>query len=153
VAYVTEAQVQEWLQQSKYDIQGVDLELEDTAKDAAFSLLERRYNTLVWTNNTNTPAMVLNLITMMTASLILRRAIGEDDEATAYPDWLWNRAYKILEGLASGLLELPGTDPDPGSVEEGVPAFFPTDAATDLWFDDPTAEGAAARAFDMQKVF
>lgn len=153
MAYVTQAEVQQWLQQSKYNITGLDSELEAHAVDVAFSLLSRRYDVSPWTDSTTTPGLVLNLITMLVASYALRRAIGEDEGLHDYPDWLESRATSLLEGLADGLLEIPGTDPDPSSAEEGAPAFWPTQAATDLWFDDPTADGGAALAFTMEQIF
>jgi hypothetical protein len=153
MAYVTIPAVQQWLQASKYEIDAIDSEHEQVAADVAFTLLARRYDTTTWLSDSTTPALVLNTMTMLVASYALRKAIGEDDGEHDYPDWLESRAIGLLTGISEGLLDIPGIDPDPGAVVEGAPAFWPTQAATDLWFEDPTAEDAAALAFTMQQVF
>jgi hypothetical protein len=153
VAYTTTQQVQQWAQQTKYQIQSVDAELEQVAVDTAFTLLGRRYDTATWLDSGTTPSLVLDMITMLVAAYTLRRAFGEEDGSHEYPDWLEMRAMTLLEGISAGLLDIPGVDVDPSSAEGSTPAFFPTDAATDIWFDDPTADGGAARYFTMEQIF
>lgn len=153
MAYTTTQKVQQWCQASKYTVDTIPDEFVEEAVDTCFSRLGRRYDTTPWLNEATTPSLVLNLITMLVASYVLRKAFAEDEGAHEYPDWLEGRVLTMLEGISDGLLEIPGTDPDPESAVEGVPAFFPTDDATDLWFDDPTAEGGAARAFTMEQIF
>jgi hypothetical protein len=153
MAYVTEAQVQQWLQATKYNITSLDDELVAHARDVAFSLVSRRYDTSTWVDDATTAEMVLNLMTMLVASYTLRRVIGEDDGGHDYPDWLESRATTLLEQLSTGTISIPGVPTDGNSPEGGVPTFWPTEQATDLWFEDPHAEGAAARAFDMQQIF
>lgn len=155
MSYVTIAAAQQWLQHSKYNLPDgdPDAELEKLAVDTAFTLLARRYDTTTWINSGTTPPFVLTLVTMLYASYALRRATSEDDGAATYCDWLENRVLKLLQGLATGLIDIPGTDPDESAADVGVPEFWPTDESTGLWFQDPHAEGASARFFDMQKVF
>jgi len=153
MTYVTAADAQGWLQVSKYGIEEIADEQVSAAVNTVFSKLSRRYDVDLWTNDSNTPQMVLDILTMLVASYTLRKSISEDDGIANYCDWLEGRAMSLVDGLAEGLLEIPGTDPSADTPEEGTPAFWPTQAATDLWFEDPNAEGAAARAFDMQKVF
>lgn len=164
MSYVTPAQVQSWLQVDKFDIlptDGVNVELEQMAADIVLSHLEQRYDTSGWTNDTNTPGMVLRMIAMLVAAFTLRKAISEDDGESAYSTWLENRVLKLLEGLVSGVIDLPGADPDPNAPAAASVAFFPTTAATQLWLEETgrnpfvssTSEGAAARHFDSQMVF
>jgi len=155
VAYVTKAQVQSWLQIDKYDLlpDGVNVEQEQLAADKILATLEQRYDTSTWTNSTNTPGMVLRMIAMLVASFTLRKAISEDDGEAVYPGWLEDRVYHLLEGLVTGALDLPGVDPDPNAPAAASIKFFPTDEATQLWKDDPHAEGGAARWFTSQMVF
>ena len=156
MSYVNSAQVQSWLQINKYDIlpaEGVNVEQEQMAAEYILAFLEQRYDTSTWTNNTNTPGMVLRMIAMLVAAYTLRKAISEDDGESAYSTWLEERVRLLLEGLVSGTIDLPGVDPDPNAPAAASIAFFPTDAATELWKDDPTAEGGAARWFTSQVVF
>lgn len=153
MAYVTEESVQQWLENTKYNIPGVDDELVETAVDVSFALLARRYDTTVWTDSSTTPRLVLKLLNMLVASYTLRRSVSEDDGQANYADWLEKRALSLLEGLAGGQLEIPGVDPDPGATATEGLEFWPTQDATDLWFEEGDVEGAAAQAFNMQQVF
>ena len=156
MSYVTPAQVQSWLNVDKWDIlpaEGVNAELEHMASDIILSYLEQRYDTSTWTNGTNTPGMVLRMVAMLVAAFTLRKAISEDDGETAYSTWLERRVQELLEGLVSGAIDLPGVDPDPNAPASASIGFYPTDAATQIWLDDPTAEGGAARWFTSQVVF
>jgi|SRR5687768_408978 len=153
MAYVTEKSVQSWLENTKYNLSGLDSEHVETAIDVAFSLLTRRYDTTVWTDDSTTPRLVLKLLNMLVASYTLRRSIMEDDGTANYADWLEKRALSLLEGLAGGQLEIPGVDPDPGATSTEGLEFWPTQDATDLWFEEGDVEGAAALAFTMQKTF
>jgi hypothetical protein len=153
VAYATQQAAQQWLQRTKYQVVDIDDEIDDLAANAVITALTRRYDTTTWVDTASTPPLAVNLINMLYASYWLRRSTSEDDGAATYCDWLDKRADAMIKGLTSGNLDLPGVDPDEDSADVGVPEFWPTQAATDLWFEDPTAEGAAARAFDMQKQF
>jgi hypothetical protein len=155
VAYVTLAQVQSWLQEDKYDVlpSGYSAEQESLAADKILATLEARYATSTWTNSTNTPGMVVRMIAMLVASYTLRKAVSQDDGIASYADWLESRVDLLLAGLISGEIDLPGVDPDPNSPGGASVGFFPTEVATQLWLEDPTAEGGAARWFTMQQVF
>jgi hypothetical protein len=153
MAYVTEASVQKWLENHKYNIAGIDDELVETAIDVAFSLLTRRYDTTTWIDSSSTPRIVLKILNMLVASYTLRRSISADDGVANYADWLEKRALELLAGLAGGQLEIPGVDPDPGATATEGLEFWPTQDATDLWFEEGDVEGAAALAFTMQKEF
>jgi hypothetical protein len=160
MSYVTLAQVQSWLQQDKYDIQldGILVDQELLAADKIIATLEQRYNTAGWTDNTNTPGMVLRMIAMLVASFILRKAISQDDGIATYCDWLESRVDALLAGLIDGSIDLPGVDPDPDAPLSGSIVFYPTDEATQQWEDDTggnpfiTSDGAA-RWFSTGQVF
>jgi hypothetical protein len=155
VSYVTLSQVQAWLQINKYDLQvsDVDAEQEQLAADVVLSALTVRYDTDTWVDSSTTPGMVLRMIAMLTASYTLRKAISEDDGIALYADWLERRVQMLIDGIVSGAIDIPGVDPDPNAPASSSIGFFPTDAATQLWEDDPTAEGGAARWFNYQMVF
>jgi hypothetical protein len=155
VAYVNLAQVQSWLQQDKYDLlpDGIAAEQEGLAANRILATLEQRYNTSTWTDSTNTPAMVSQMIAMLVASYTLRKAVSQDDGIATYADWLEGRVDALLAGLVDGSIDLPGIEPDPNSPGGASVGFFPTEAATHLWMEDPHAEGGAARWFTMQQVF
>lgn len=155
MAYLTIEQVQDWLSQSKYPIVTEDLtsQLELTAADVVRSGLSPRYDTSTWVNAASTPAFVINLMAMLVASYILRRAIGEDDGEHDYPDWLEGRVLAMIDAVINKQVDIPGVTPDPTAGAEMLPSFFPTDASTNLWKDDPLADGASALAFTMEMRF
>lgn len=164
MSYVTPDQVQSWLQVGKWDIlplPGVNTELELLAADTVLSYLEQRYDTSGWTDSTNTPGMVLRMIAMLVAAYTLRKAISEDDGLSIYPDWLDSRVMKLLEGLVSGAIDLPGVDPDPESPLGASAEFYPTDESTQIWLDEtggdpfvaPVSDNASARWFTSQTIF
>lgn len=153
MSYATQNSAQQWLNRTKYTITGIDEELDQVAADTVITLLARRYDTTLWVDTGSTPDMAVNLINMLYAAYWLRRNTSEDDGAATYSDWLEGRVNGLLAGLSTGLINIPGADPSSSTADVGVPVFWPTQDATDLYFQDPQAEGAAARAFDMQKVF
>jgi hypothetical protein len=151
--YVTLDQVQSWLQDTKYTLSEVDLEIEGSASDKVIGFLHQRYDVSGWVDRDTTPPLVVRLIAMLTAARMLRRAISEDDGEAFYPDWLEDRVMKMLQALVDGKISIPGVDPDPDSPLGGGPIFFPTDKATKLWQTEGDVPGAAALHFDSQRVF
>lgn len=151
--FVTLGQVQSWLQDTKYTLSEVDDELEGSASDKVIGFLHQRYDVSGWVDDTSTPPLVIRLIAMLTAARTLRRAISEDDGDALYSDWLEERVMKMLEGLVSGAISIPGEEPDPTSPLGSGPIFFPTDKATELWEDEGDVPGAAALHFTSQRVF
>lgn len=153
MAYLTPQNVQAWLQSTKYEITVVNTDFEAASRLKAFGKLEQRYDTSVWTDNTNTPGLVLSAISMMVAAAELRRIVSEEDGLASHAQWLEDRAMAIIEGIVSGAIELPGVDPDPASTLGGGPLFFPNDVATEaakVWEWDPVG---APRAFAMNERF
>lgn len=127
MAYVIQQKVQDWLA-GKLVVPAIDADIDGSIRDIAFGKLATRYVTTTWTDNTNTPALVLSAMTMLYASVIYNRAYSEDTEGTnQWADWLERMAMDILDGLAAGIITLIGipTIDDEGLV--GDPAFFPTD--------------------------
>lgn len=155
MAHVTVAQVQQWLNSSKYPLNLASLptEQEHGAAEGVFAALEQRYDTSTWVDEATTPSLVRHIIAMLCASSLLRIAISEDDGIAKYCDWLDKRAQTLVDGLVSGALVLVDAPTDPEAPAAASISFWPTQAATDIWEDDPYADGGAARAFDMQKVF
>ena len=142
MAYLELEAVQAWLNQSKYgiSINDLDPQLEKTAFDTVSTPLSSRYDTSTWVDGTTTPDLVLNMMAMLVASYILRKAISEDDGEHDYPDWLERRVLQMVEAIVGKQLDIPGVDPDPNDALNLVPDFFPTDASTQFWKDDPLAE-------------
>lgn len=155
MAYLQLEQVQGWLNAYKYDVSvdSIDPEQEAAAADQVIPILEQRYDTSLWVDGASTPPMVLRIIAMLVASFTLRKAISEDDGQANYCSWLERRVQKLLEGLVSGLIDLPGVEEDPNAPLSSSIVFFPTDESTELWRDDPYDEGGSALVFDMQKVW
>jgi hypothetical protein len=155
VAYVTQPQVQSWLNRYKYLLEqnGFDPQFDKTAADFILPYLSRRYDTSTWTNNTNTPALVIDLMAMLAASYTLRVAISEDDGIHEYADWLEKRVMDLVDAIVEGSLTIPGVTPSPTAPSSESINFYPDDAATQTWLDNPFLQEGAARAFTMEQIF
>jgi len=159
VAYVTTREVESWLQDSKFDIGVVEPEIEALASSMCIGRISQRYDTSTWLDSDTTPSLVLNLIAMWVAAAYLRKIASEEDGLTTYADVLEARMEKICESIVDGIIDLPGYTEDPSSSLGGSAAFFPDNAATQLWEDNHTADGgsttagAATRAFTMEQSF
>lgn len=153
MSYLDVKKVQAWLQASKYKITTVDPELETAAKDYLFGEFAQRYDTSSWTDETNTPSLVLSTMAMLVASYHLRRAVSQDDGLASYADWLEGRVSKVCESIVSGSTVLPGVTPDADSSLGGGPLFYPTDLSTELYTTDPLNEDSSIRSFTMGMEF
>jgi len=153
VAYLESADVQAWLQHSKFPVTAVAEELDAWAAQQVVGKLAQRYVTSSWLDGSTTPILVKSIMAMLVASAMLRRAISENEGESAYPNWLEKRAYDLCDSIVAGSIDLPTEDVDPDSSLGGGPVFFPTDASTTLWETDPTAEGAAPLYSTMAEKF
>lgn len=154
MSYDVLAQAQGWLNLTKYNVLPSQLDAGQVQHgvDVILTALSARYDTSTWTDNSNTPGMIIRMISMLAASYTLRKAISEDDGDAFYCDWLEGRVQALIDGLVDGSLDIPDVDPDP--VGTGGPVgFYPTDASTKLWEEEGDVEGASARHFTSQMLF
>ena len=149
MSYVTQREVQTWLERTRLTVQVVDPNLESTAFAICAGYLNQHDSTL-WVDAASTPLLVRKIIAMLVAAYVYMIQYGEDSDST-FGKTLESSAMELLGGLADGSIQLTdvNADRDPTSY----PTFFPTDAATTLFETDPTDPGGAPRAFTMGKVF
>jgi len=154
VAYLTDETVNAWLAHTKYTIEVVEPELETAVVAGGFGKLSLRYATTGWTDEASTPPLVITALSMLYAAWYLQRQISDDEmDAMSYPIRLEARAWAMLDAIATGLIDLPGVDPDPTLTDNRGPLFFPDDASTQLSIDDPFDPEGSPRAFAMNQVF
>ena len=149
MSYLSTAQVQAWLQKTKYKISSVESDFEIMAKEYIFGQLSQRYDISLWTNGTNTPALVMHLLAMQVASYELRRAGSEEDGRTTYADYLDKRVADMISGILSGSTILIGVPEIDLGLGAG-PEFFPAEGSELL---DPTDINFAPRYFTMGQLF
>jgi len=152
-----EADVNQYLQTTKFSVTAVSLNIVNYIETSIFAKLNRRYDTSLWVDNGTTPALVIHLMEMWYAGFYLRKIISEEDGLTSYADWLQDEVDRQCSDIASGAISLIGvTEYEDGAAR---PEFFPNDASTLLWEDnhdvDGTSleEGASALLFDMEQQF
>lgn len=125
MAVVSLAQVQQWLEQTKLALTVVDAELEATAFTYVKSRLAADYDVTTWTNDTNSPSLVKQIVSMLIAAWLYQRAYSEDaSRSNWYGRWLESKAESLLDGLVKGEIDLTDV---PGTITAAGLAFYPTD--------------------------
>lgn len=126
MAYLTEPDVQTWLETTKLDIVTVEDGLDSAAYLRVASALSDRYDISSWLDAASTPELVRQVMAMYYAAWYYRRTYSEDtDESPTYADWLEGLADTLLAGLADGSVDIPGLTPI--TEDEGEPDFYPRD--------------------------
>lgn len=127
MAVVTLQQVQAWLESTKLTLSAYDAELELVAQTQVFAAVAGQYDVSGWADNTSTPALISEIISMLIASWTYRRQYSEDSDADNwYAIWLEGKANSILDAILGGTLALVGGTPLAGDGA-GSPSFYPND--------------------------
>jgi hypothetical protein len=124
--FVTQDEVQQWLETTKLGITEVDVELESSASTYIFARLGETYDTSGWIGSTTTPALVRKLISMLIAAWTYERTYSES--SPDQPTWaqrLEAMVEAILTGLTDGSIAL--VDLPAGDIPTTTPEFWPTD--------------------------
>jgi hypothetical protein len=154
VAYLVEDQVNAWLASTKYHVDALEDELEAAVVGSSFAAVSTRYDTSEWLDDVTTPSLMTVAMSMLYAAWWLQRQISEDELTDqSYPIRLEERAMTLLTGIADATIDLPGVDPDPDLTAGRGPLFYPNDASTALWEDDPLDPLGSPRAFTMGSAF
>lgn len=147
----TKPEVQQWLEQSKLTIESVEQPLHDHYRDVVYSRLAGMYSTSGWVDVSTTPALVRHIVAMYIASILYKRAYSEDNiDDDSYGGWLESQADSLLEGLASGTLELPDVDP---ILDTSQPDFWPTDNTVIEEPGNGLVGSDSGRKFEMGMTF
>lgn len=154
MAYLETTDINQWLASTKYTVSSVEDDLDASVVSIGFGRLSTRYATDDWTDKASTPDLVITALSMLYAAWFLQRQISDDEMTDQdYPIRLEKRAYQLLDGIATDIIDLPGFDPDPDLISGRAPVFFPTDSSTQLSLDDPTDPDGSPRAFSMNTRF
>ncbi len=157
--YVSVERIQAWLQDSKFDVGEVEETWENLHRLVLFGKLERRYDTTLWTDEDDTPELVLNIMSMKVAADFLRKVASEEDGLTTYADHLDQRAMMICDGIVAGDIDIVGTSEDTDTVLGAGVSHWPDNTSTTLYLENKNADGstsqdgAAVLAFEMGLEF
>jgi|SRR5215471_976031 len=160
MTYINVTDVSQWLEPTKLNITTLDTQLEATAFEVVASRLSVRYDTSLWTSISTTPPLVQKILGMMVAGYTYNRQYSENEDLDKYGFWLLSYADNLITGLATGVVDLVDTGQGLVNAERSpfsFPAFWPTDAATDMadttLGGDPTDPNAAPLHFTSGQVF
>lgn len=159
MSYVSVKDIQSWLQNTKFDVTSVDSRRETFAVNHIFGKLSQRYDTTIWTDDTDTPSVVLSLISMWMAASHLRIAASEEDGLVSYADWLDLTVTGTCDSIVSGAVDIEGIAEDSTSSLGGAAEFLPNNSSTTLWESSHDSdgssrtEGATTLAFKMVQEF
>jgi hypothetical protein len=167
MSHTTSAMIQQWLESTKLTITQIDPELEKSIWSMVWGQLAGSFGrdlANTWTNETNTPLLVQQIVSLMYASMFYRKEYAEvaaSETNASYDQHLATLAADLLDGIMTGALEMPEVTVD--SVGEH-PAFWPNDKADNdcgvvsdqlygphyaPWYHD----GGNGVKFQMGKVF
>lgn len=131
-AVVELAEVQAWLESTKYTLSKVDEDLEQTARQLVYGrLTTAHFNSSTWTTVEATPELVRRIIAMLVAAWEYDRATAEDQlEGSSYADKLERRALALLQSIIDGDLTSDDLviDEELVATSNDSIVFFPTDA-------------------------
>lgn len=124
---VTQREIQSWLELTKLNLAALNTDLLEQLEEEVLIQLTPVYTVSAWTNETTTPKIVRVIISKMYASWYIDKVYSENqDEGNDYAARLLANANMLIQGLVSGLFEIPGVPtPNPGT-----PSFYPTDASS-----------------------
>jgi len=123
MAYVLEPKIQQWIEPTKLTIDGVDEDIDSSTASIVFARIESRVDTSGWTDNTNTPTVILTVLSMLVASVHIRKAFPDIQDADLeYCIWLERQAENIIQAIINGTIDLGGGPPT------DQPIFWPDDS-------------------------
>jgi len=125
---ITPADVQVWLEPTKLRIDSGDsLAEENAASEIVLSKLTTRFDISDWTDTTDTPDLVRQIIAMLVASFRYNSIYSETEDAgNPYADKLKDMADNLIMGILDGSIDLID-EPLQGPGVTGTLEFFPTD--------------------------
>ncbi len=132
---ITSADVQVWLEPTKLRIDSGDSLAEEVpASEIVLSKLAVRFDTSGWTDESDTPDLVRNILGMLVASYRYNSIYSETEDAgNPYADKLADMADNLIMGIIDGTIDLID-EPLQGPTVTGTLEFLPTDktGANDL---------------------
>lgn len=136
MAYVTLAAAKSWTETTKVgdSFSTLNSDLEKQVSALVLGRLRDKYNATSWTDDQNTPKLILTIMAMYYVSFMYDKTYSTDDDLSAYAVLLRSIADNNIAGLLDGTIDLDDDDSikDPGSDL----AFYPNDSSSAL---EPTS--------------
>lgn len=158
MAHINASDAQAWVESTKLPINTIDNNLEQQVAAEVLGNLTETYGEFVpsWTDATNTPQIVRQVIAMIYTSWVYDRAYSEVETAgpnTSYGAVLRTWAEALLQNIIRGSVSIAEITPNEPAV---APVFYPNDASDALdprfyaWCGD---ESVGPAKFTIDKVF
>jgi hypothetical protein len=136
MANISTADAQAWAELTKLTVSTLDADLETQIATQVLSRIAQAYDVSGWTNSTNTPKLVKNIIAMMYVSWLYSKTYSEDETGSnEYAIRLLAYAETLILGIISGANDLDETPEQVGPTT--TPSYYPTDASSAL---EPTSD-------------
>jgi hypothetical protein len=158
VAHINASDAQAWVEATKLPISTIDTNLEQQVANEVLGNLTETYGEFVptWTDATNTPLIVRQVIAMIYTSWVYDRAYSEVETSgqnSSYGATLRRWAETLLQNIIRGSVSIAEISPDEPAV---APVFYPNDASDAIpawatsWCHD---ESVGPAKFTIDKVF
>jgi hypothetical protein len=121
---ITVNEANAWADKSKLILDTIDPQLATSVTDQVFSRISPVYEVASWTDNSNTPSLVCKITAMLYVAWIYERAYSEDGGQNTYSARLFEQAYGLLDGIASGALSLSDVDIPVTALNTFTPGFL-----------------------------
>lgn len=132
MAHISLTEAKAWTESTKVgnNFDALDTSLEDQISAQIIERLASRFTTTAtWLTTTTTPKLVRTIISMYYVAWIYDRQYSTDEDTSAYAALLRTMADANIEGLLSGVINLPEI---PSADVFGEPVFFPNDLSSSL---------------------
>lgn len=127
MARVTQREIQSWLELTKLNLAALNTDLLTQLEEEVLVRLSTVYTVTGWVDETTTPKIVRVIISKMYASWYIDKVYSENQDAgNDYAVRLQANAEMLIQGLVSGLFEIPGEP----VTNPGTASFYPTDASS-----------------------
>ena len=159
MAHITATDAQEWIESTKLPISSLDTALENTVSNEVLGQLYQTYGQYVpdWTDNTNTPQVVKQVISMFYVAWAYDRQYAEvetNEAQTSYGATLRAWAQNLLNNIIRGSVSIVEIEPNQPAV---APVFYPNDQSSSrdmLWLARAGWDESVGPAkFTIDKVF
>jgi len=127
-----------WVEESKLDPQALDLDHLDQIETELLVRIASIYDVSLWIDKTSTPRIIQVIISKFYVGWLYDKFYSENQgEPNKYSQLVKANAQSLLDGILSGVIEIPGVP----AVNPVTAAFYPNDASSainpDTGYYDP----------------
>lgn len=95
----------------------IDIAFEANFSDEVIGSLSSAFNVSTWVDQASTPNLVRRIIAMKYIGWYFQRVYSENEDTSNYGVMLINEADRLLQGLITGSIQIPGL---PDGVDTGL---------------------------------